>query len=89
MMRRNHWLMLLPWLLLLVTSFRGLDFGRHWDERVHLMALRRTVDTGIPLSRFYNYPGVPYLVCVATFLPDMVSAGLTTQIPRGVPGSPL
>ena len=67
-------LLLIPISLLLVTQFRGVDFGQHWDEPIHFNSVQRAVQTGIFLPGWYGFPSVPYWLFVGASLPEFVQA---------------
>ena len=69
------WLpLLLPLTLLAGTSVQGVNFGRHWDERVHQFSVLRSVESGRFLPSSYNYPGVPYLLALSAVTPEYLAA---------------
>ena len=62
MLRRDdsvaRFLPLLPVLVLfLVSGFRGIDFGTHWDESIVRDGVVRSIRDGTVASGRYNYPG--------------------------------
>lgn len=63
---------LLPLALLLVTGVMGVDFGNHWDEHIHYTCVQRTIQTGILLPGFYNYPSLTYWLVLGGTLPEMI-----------------
>src|SRR4051812_39410801 len=66
---------ILPILILLITGFRGLDFGVHWDERFYQIGpAKRMVSTGILLPGYYGYPSFDYWVELAALLPEIPDA---------------
>ena len=60
---------LLPLLLLIGTAWAGADFGLHWDEHFHTEAVERTLETGVPLPRFYIYPSMTYWLTLSGTAP--------------------
>src|SRR5262249_49907102 len=63
---------LVPLAILLVTGFRGLDFGHHWDEKGFQIAPVKTMLThGQLLPGFYGYPSFDYWISAAALLPDI------------------
>jgi hypothetical protein len=63
---------LIPLFILLVTQFMGIDFGTHWDEHVHYAAAQKTIQTGVFLPGWYNYPSIPYWLLMGATIPEMV-----------------
>lgn len=62
----------LPLAILLVTGLAGLDFGRHWDERLRLNSLRQAVENETLLPDAYNYPSLPFWLGVAALAPEVL-----------------
>jgi 4-amino-4-deoxy-L-arabinose transferase-like glycosyltransferase len=56
------------WGFFLASGLAGLDFGRHFDERGLLIAVERTLRSGVFLPLFYVYPSVPYWL---TLVPEL------------------
>lgn len=54
----------------LVTGWRGLDFGNHWDEVVLEQAAQDAYAAGVFVPQFYQYPSVSYWLTVAGKLPS-------------------
>ena len=76
---RPRWIrylpVVLPLAILLITGFRGLDFGVHWDERHYQIAPVKTMlSTGILLPGYYGYPSFNYWVGLAALLPEIPGA---------------
>lgn len=65
---------LLPFVVLVATGLRGIDFGFHWDEPYHVGTLRYSIEHGVPLPGDYRYPAVSYWLDVAAALPDLARA---------------
>jgi len=64
---------ILPLVLLIITGIRGIDFGFHWDEGVHVTGVRNTILSGVLLPRIYIYPGVNYWLTLSATLPDVIA----------------
>jgi hypothetical protein len=65
---------LFPLVILVVTGFRGLDFGNHWDERGYQLAPIKTIlHRRAPLPGHYGYPSLDYWVSTAALLPEIVT----------------
>src|SRR5437879_424426 len=63
---------ILPLAVLLITGFRGLDFGVHWDERYYQIApAQRMLNTGTLRPGYYGYPSFDYWVNLAALLPEV------------------
>ena len=76
---------LLLWILFLVTSLRGIDFGFHWDEQEsHLGPTRAMVQNGILLPRIYTYPMLTKWLILVPALPSGIHAALDGNGPRAV-----
>lgn len=60
---------LLPLILLIGTAWAGADFGTHWDEHFHTEAVERTLQTGVPLPRWYIYPSMTYWLTLSGTAP--------------------
>jgi hypothetical protein len=46
----------------------SVDFGTHWDEGNIIRSVQSTLNTGIILPGWYNYPSLTYLVALSTAL---------------------
>ena len=61
--------------LFMVTGFRGINFGFHWDESgSSLIAARTMVANGVFLTRPYVYPGVGKMLVLVPALDDALRA---------------
>src|SRR5689334_914376 len=77
-------LLLLPGLsltaLFVVTGFRGVNFGFHWDEvEFHVTPMRQAVASGVLLPRQYIYPSFEKWMLFWATLPAGLRAGLATN----------
>lgn len=78
--RRPRWSLLpvlLPLVLLAGAAWRGVDFGRHWDEHVQIEALTNSMQSGRPLPGWYNYPSMCFWIGWAALSPELVHAWRT------------
>ncbi|MFT5049652.1 MAG: hypothetical protein ACI8QZ_001045 [Chlamydiales bacterium] len=73
----RHLLVLLPLLLLLITGLRGIDFGKHWDERVQVDVLHTAIDSQTLLPKWYRYPSVIFWMTFGALAPEIAA-----EIPR-------
>lgn len=65
---------LLPLLLLVVSDWKSLDYGEHWDERPYQIGpVKKMVATGTLLPGFYQYPSLAYCVNLAVLAPDIAA----------------
>jgi 4-amino-4-deoxy-L-arabinose transferase-like glycosyltransferase len=62
---------LIPLCLFLQTGLRGIDFGKHWDERFQVEAVQRAVRRDVLLPNRYNYPSVCFWLTYAALLPEL------------------
>jgi hypothetical protein len=69
-----HLTFALLWGLALVSGLIGIDFGTHWDERKMMKSVRDSVQTGMLLPGWYNYPSVSYDLVMLSTLPDAISS---------------
>ena len=69
----KHW----GWLVLVIlgwfawTGYRGLDFGRYWDDPLHQQNLQHALDKGRLLPGWYNYPSMTFLLSVGALAPEL------------------
>ncbi len=64
---------LIPFLILIGTGLRGIDFGYHWDEIPYqLKPVQQMAETGTFLPNFYLYPSVTYYLTLATVGLDFI-----------------
>ncbi|MCC7385752.1 MAG: phospholipid carrier-dependent glycosyltransferase [Deltaproteobacteria bacterium] len=42
------------------VAWQGIDFGQHWDEHIIILAMQRSLRSGLFLPQRYNYPSVPF-----------------------------
>jgi hypothetical protein len=54
------------------TGVRGVDYGNHWDESRLLRSVSQSMDSGLLLPRWYNYPSVPYAISFLTMSPEYI-----------------
>jgi len=73
----RHLVVLAPLLLLLGTGQRGIDFGKHWDERVQVEVLHTAIDTQTLLPKWYRYPSVIFWLTLGSLTPEILA-----QIPH-------
>ena len=73
---------LLPFLLLVITGWRGLDYGAHWDEPRQFALVEQMIISETLLPGLYNYPSIDYWIDFAGLLPEL-SRGWHTS-----PGQP-
>lgn len=64
---------LVPWGVAVVSGMMGIDFGRHWDERVHEANARHAIEERTVLPARYTYPGVPHLLTLASIAPEVLA----------------
>ncbi len=57
-----------------LTGLRGLDFGFHWDEGLHLQGVRNAIERGTGLPGIYYYPSVSHWLSMASMGPALVRA---------------
>jgi hypothetical protein len=68
----DHLLSIVPFFLLLALSYRGIDFGTHWDEHHEPAEVTNSLYNGCTLlPGEYMYPGVNYWLTVGTLLPEI------------------
>ena len=70
---------LIPLTLLIVTGLRGVDFGEHWDEYVHVDGVKHSIEKEVLLPGVYPYPSVSYWLMMITATPDIVSHALSDE----------
>jgi hypothetical protein len=68
---------LIPLMLLVVTGFRGINYGEHWDEWVHVKGVRQSVLKEVPLPGVYPYPSVSYWLMMVSATPNIISYALS------------
>ncbi len=56
----------------LFTGIRGIDYGYHWDEDRITGSLSNSLESGIFLPRWYNYPSVPYDLALLSLAPELI-----------------
>jgi 4-amino-4-deoxy-L-arabinose transferase-like glycosyltransferase len=56
--------------LFMVTGFRGIEFGYHWDEPATMRYARAIVTEGVFLMRPYYYPGLTKTLVLVPALDD-------------------
>jgi hypothetical protein len=67
-------------LLFIVTGFRGVDFGFHWDEDpMHMQPVRSMVQTGVLLPHEYTYPALSKWLVLLPAWPATLWAVLKTH----------
>ncbi len=70
---------LIPLMLLVVTGLRGVDFGEHWDEYVHVEGVTNTIENEVLLPGVYPYPSTSYWLMMIAAAPDIVSHALSGE----------
>jgi len=55
----------------LYTGIKGVDFGEHWDEDRVLRAVSQSIETGLMLPRWYNYPSLTYDLALLCLVPEL------------------
>src|SRR5450432_4615805 len=82
-MKRALLLALPPLLLValfIVTGFRGVDVGFHWDEApMHMVPVRGMVESGVLLPHEYTYPGLSKWLVLLPAWPRTLWAVVTTH----------
>jgi hypothetical protein len=67
--------------LFVVTGFRGVDFGKQWDEiEWHIQPVRDMVETGIFLPHLYIYPSLSKWLVLIPAVPAGIEAGRNTGL---------
>ncbi|MES1173866.1 MAG: glycosyltransferase family 39 protein [Myxococcales bacterium] len=79
---KRHILLIVPItslvLLFIVTGFRGIDFGFHWDEvPMHMGPVRGMVESGVLLPHEYTYPALSKWLILLPALPETLWAVVT------------
>ncbi|MBU3611169.1 hypothetical protein ICN32_11455 [Polynucleobacter wuianus] len=69
-------LLFLALIFFLYCSISTINFGNHWDEMRIINSVRDSVETGILLPRWYNYPSFSYLVGLLASLPYLIFKNL-------------
>ncbi len=69
------------WLFFLWNSWRGIDFGYHWDEKATTISIKETVETGVLLPTIYLYPGMCYDLSLIALLPEAYHELTTGETP--------
>jgi Dolichyl-phosphate-mannose-protein mannosyltransferase len=66
--------------LFVITGFRGVDFGDHWDEIPwHIQPVRDMVHNGVFLPRAYIYPSLSKWLVLLPSLPRALSAAFASH----------
>jgi 4-amino-4-deoxy-L-arabinose transferase-like glycosyltransferase len=69
-----RWLLVaVPLVLFLGSGWRGIDFGRHWDEGHRVLDLQSALNEGTLLPEEYNYPSMTFWLTVVALLPEAIS----------------
>jgi len=55
------------------------DFGRHWDEPRIIKSVANSVETGLLLPRWYNYPSLSYDIALITSIPQAILNALWAE----------
>lgn len=69
---------LLPFLVLVVSGWRGLDYGAHWDEPRQLWVVEQMIKSETLLPGTYNYPSLDYWIDLAALTPEFVRSWRNT-----------
>lgn len=89
--RGRRWIRLVPALLplfvLTFSAWRGIDFGRHWDEHVQIEALETAIHTGRPLPGWYHYPSMCFWIGCAALAPDVLRVVTAAGVAEGHAGT--
>lgn len=67
-----------------VLGVSSIDFGHHWDEHRIISSVATSVETGLLLPRWYNYPSFPYDIALVATIPKAISSISTTSIRDGL-----
>ena len=66
--------------LFIVTGFRGVDVGFHWDEGpMHMVPVHGMVNSGVLLPHEYTYPGLSKWLILLPAWPSVLLAVLTSH----------
>jgi Dolichyl-phosphate-mannose-protein mannosyltransferase len=67
-------------LLFVITGFRGVDYGLHWDEIPgHIEPVRNMARTGVFLPHDYLYPGLDKWLVLLSAVPGTLRTLITTH----------
>jgi hypothetical protein len=77
---RYGWL--IPFVLMLSLSWRGIDFGKHWDEPYNkTSAVSYSINTGFTLlPDSYVYPGVNYWLTAVCLTPEVADLAVHRRL---------
>lgn len=64
---------------MIITGVKGVDFGRHWDERKLMKSVRDSVLRGELLPGWYNYPSMIYDLVVVGASPEIITSYFRTR----------
>lgn len=67
-------LLSIPFLVLVVSGLRGIDFGNHVDEFKQILLVKQAVNKGIVLPGWYHYPSTTYWLSLSTIAPHVAGA---------------
>ncbi len=51
-------------------AWRGVDFGRHWDEFHIVESVTETMETGLFMKRWYDYPSLSFGLALLSIAPE-------------------
>lgn len=68
--RLSFYTFLLLYACFLWTGYRGMDYGKHWDEQITLESLHRPFLTGTLLPQQYYYPSLGFNLGMIALLPE-------------------
>jgi hypothetical protein len=55
-----------------VNGISGVDFGGHWDEAKLARSVSKSMQSGILLPGWYNYPSLCYDLAMLSFVPEIL-----------------
>lgn len=68
---------ILPVLILLIlaiwTGIEGVDFGTHWDQKIHQDTLKHAINHETLLPGFYRYPSLCFDLCCLSMAPEFIT----------------
>lgn len=64
----------IPFLILVLTGQWGIDFGYHWDEKFQIILVQQTLESGVLIPGWYQYPSVSYWMCLIGTTPHLLAA---------------
>lgn len=64
---------LVPLILAIWTGIAGVDFGTHWDEKIHRDTLKHAINHETLLPGFYRYPSLCFDLCCLSMAPEFIT----------------